>query len=160
MKNHPIVIHTDGACSGNGMENARGGYGAILRNPQGKTLEIAGPLEGHPQTNQRAELTAAIKALEALRRPCVVELYTDSQYLQKGATEWLRDWKARDWKTSSRSPVKNADLWENLDKLMTIHHVSIHWVKGHSGSPDNDRADYLADMGASGKTITRRTEAS
>ena len=98
-------------------------------------------------TNNRMELTAAIRALEALRRPCRVEAYTDSQYLRRGITEWLVDWKRRGWKTADRKPVKNEDLWRRLDEVVARHQVHWHWVKGHAGHPDNERVDLLANRG-------------
>ena len=103
---------------------------------------------GEPETtNNRMELTAAIKALEALKEPCEVELYTDSKYLMHGITEWLNGWKARGWKTSAKKPVKNKDLWQSLDLLVDGHSINWHWVKGHAGHADNERADLLANQG-------------
>jgi ribonuclease HI len=103
-------------------------------------------------TNNRMELTAVIEALSALKRPSVVEVYTDSQYVQKGITEWLRSWKARGWKTAAREPVKNVDLWVKLDEAASVHKVRWHWVKGHAGHAGNERADALANKGCLGHT--------
>jgi ribonuclease HI len=136
-----VEIHTDGACRGN---PGPGGWGAILRMGERERELWGGELA---TTNNRMELTAAIRALEALRRSCTVVAYTDSEYLRKGITEWLASWKQRGWKTADRKPVKNADLWRRLDELVAQHDVSWHWVKGHSGHPDNERADALANRG-------------
>ena len=134
-----IEIYTDGACKGN---PGPGGWGAILRhNGTEKTLKGA---EAHT-TNNRMELTAAIKALEALNRHCQVDLYTDSQYLRQGMMEWLEQWKKRGWRNSKKEPVKNADLWQTLDELAKCHKIRWHWVKGHSGHPENEQADALAN---------------
>lgn len=136
-----VIIHTDGACKGN---PGPGGWGAILQYGE-TTKEIFG---GEPDTtNNRMELTAAIKALQALKRPCTVELYTDSNYVKDGITKWIHDWKKRDWKTSDKKPVKNADLWQELEAALEFHQVSWHWVKGHNGHPENERADELAQKG-------------
>ena len=134
-----IEIFTDGACKGN---PGPGGWGAILRyNGTEKTLHGS---EAHT-TNNRMELTAAIKALEALKRACTVDLYTDSQYLRQGMTEWLSGWKRKGWRNSKNEPVKNADLWQALDQLATQHQIRWHWVKGHAGHPENEQADALAN---------------
>jgi ribonuclease HI len=136
-----VVIYTDGACSGN---PGPGGYGAILVFGKNRK-EIKG---GEPDaTNNRMELMAAIAALEALKRPCDVELHTDSQYLRLGITEWLRGWKANGWRTSAKKPVKNDDLWRRLDEASQRHHVDWRWVKGHAGHDENERADELAREG-------------
>jgi ribonuclease HI len=136
-----VVIHTDGACSGN---PGPGGWGAILQ-WNGKEKELWG---GEPATtNNRMELMAAIQALEALNRPCGVELHTDSQYLQKGIHEWIHSWKARGWRTADKKPVKNEDLWRRLDAARARHHVKWCWVKGHAGHELNERADALARRG-------------
>lgn len=133
-----VTIHTDGACSGN---PGPGGWGAILE-WNGRRKEIKG---GDPQTtNNRMELTAAIMALEALRRPCTVEVYTDSQYLRQGITSWITSWKRNGWRTADRKPVKNVDLWQRLDAALTQHKVRWHWVRGHAGHDLNERADELA----------------
>ncbi|NQW09609.1 MAG: ribonuclease HI [Alphaproteobacteria bacterium] len=131
-------IFTDGACSGN---PGPGGWGAILR-WRGTEKELSGAeIE---TTNNRMELTAAIKALEALTRPMAVDLTTDSTYVRDGITKWLAAWKARGWKTADRKPVKNRDLWERLDEAAARHDVAWHWVKGHDGHAENERADELA----------------
>jgi len=134
-----VEIFTDGACKGN---PGPGGWGALLRY-RGKERELWG---GEPETtNNRMELMAAIRALEALRRPCRVELTTDSRYLQKGVTEWMENWKRRGWKTAGKQPVKNIDLWKRLDEAMGRHHIEWHWVRGHTGHAENERADQLAN---------------
>jgi len=133
-----IEIYTDGACRGN---PGPGGWGVILRY-QGKEKEISGA-EAFT-TNNRMELMAAIKGLQALKRKCRVDLYTDSQYVRRGITEWIKGWKQKQWRNSQNKPVKNADLWQQLDDLSQQHDVHWHWVKGHSGHPENERADTLA----------------
>ena len=136
-----VEIYTDGACRGN---PGVGGWGALLRF-RDRELELFG---GEPATtNNRMELTAAIRALEALKRRCEVALYTDSQYVRQGITTWLADWKRRDWRTSDRKPVKNQDLWQQLDSLAAKHDIAWHWVRGHTGHPENERADQLANRG-------------
>ncbi len=136
-----VVIYTDGACRGN---PGPGGWGAVLISG-GREREICGG--DLATTNNRMELMAAIQALEALNRPCEVELHTDSQYVKKGITEWLAGWKAKGWKTASRDPVKNDDLWKRLDLARARHTVSWRWVKGHAGHELNERADSLARKG-------------
>jgi ribonuclease HI len=137
-----VIIYTDGACKGN---PGIGGWGAVLRYG-GHEKHLKG---GQPHTtNNRMELTAVIEALKALKFDCEIELFTDSQYVQKGVCEWLDGWKQRGWKTASKSPVKNADLWQILDQLLKNHVIRWHWVKGHSGDPGNDLADALANQGA------------
>lgn len=137
-----VDIFTDGACSGN---PGPGGWGAILRTgPHEK--EIWG---GEPHTtNNRMELLAVIRALELLKRPVSARVHTDSQYVQKGISEWIRGWKARGWMTSAKTPVKNEDLWRALDEAANRHEVKWIWVKGHAGHPENERADELARRGA------------
>jgi ribonuclease HI len=136
-----VIIHTDGACKGN---PGPGGWGAILQSG-GKTKEMSG---GEPlTTNNRMELTAAIMALEALTRPCKIDLHTDSKYVMDGITGWIHGWKARGWKTADKKPVKNDDLWKRLDAARTRHEVKWHWVKGHAGHELNERADQLANRG-------------
>jgi ribonuclease HI len=140
-----VVVYTDGACKGN---PGPGGWGALL---------VAGTPEGPRErelwggeantTNNRMELTAAIRALQALKRRCVVDLYTDSQYVRQGITEWMVNWKRRHWKTADGKPVKNQDLWQELDVAVVAHEVRWHWVKGHAGHPGNERADGLANRG-------------
>jgi len=136
-----VVIYTDGACRGN---PGPGGWGAILLSG-GHEREICGG--DLATTNNRMELTAAIEALNALKRPCRVELHTDSQYVRNGISEWLRIWKARGWRTTSKGAVKNEDLWRLLDEARTRHEVDWRWVKGHNGHPLNERADALARKG-------------
>lgn len=136
-----VTIHTDGACKGN---PGPGGWGAILQ-ASGKTKELCG---GEPlTTNNRMELTAAIMALEALTRPCTIDLHTDSKYVMDGITGWIHGWKARGWKTADKKPVKNDDLWKRLDVARARHEVKWHWVKGHAGHALNERADQLANLG-------------
>ena len=133
-----VIIHTDGACSGN---PGPGGWGAILQWGD-HVRELKG---GEPQTtNNRMELLAAINALEALKRPCEVELHTDSQYLRNGIMTWIKTWKRNGWRTADRKPVKNADLWQLLDAALAPHKVRWHWVRGHAGHDLNERADVLA----------------
>ena len=138
-----VEIYTDGACKGN---PGPGGWGVLLRS--GTTQkELYG---GEPSTtNNRMELMAVIQALEALKRPCAVTLYLDSQYVLKGITEWLPGWKAKGWKTASKQPVKNVELWQALDELVARggHRIDWHWVRGHDGDPGNERADELANRG-------------
>lgn len=143
--NHPelplkkVFLFTDGACRGN---PGPGGWGVLMRyGDQEKTLKGA----EKETTNNRMELTAAIKGLSQLKRACAVELTTDSQYVRKGITEWLANWKKRNWKTASKKPVKNQDLWEALDREVANHQVTWHWVKGHSGHDENELADALAN---------------
>jgi ribonuclease HI len=134
-----VEIYTDGACRGN---PGPGGWAALL-----SFGEIEKELAGAEvlTTNNRMELTAVIRALEALKKPSAVRVFTDSEYVRKGITEWVKGWKARDWKTSDRKPVKNRDLWERLDELAAGHQVQWQWVKGHSGVPGNERVDRLAN---------------
>ena len=133
-----VVIHTDGACSGN---PGPGGWGALLCWGEHER-ELSG---GEPSTtNNRMELLAAIRALEALTKPCRVRLVTDSQYVMKGITEWMPAWKRRGWTTAGRKPVKNVDLWQRLDELCGVHQVRWEWTRGHSGDAGNERADGLA----------------
>jgi ribonuclease HI len=142
----PLVeIYTDGACKGN---PGPGGWGVLLLSGSyEKTL-----CGGHPATtNNRMEMQAVIEALKSLKKPCCVHFYLDSQYVRLGITQWLADWKRRDWKTSQRQPVKNEDLWRELDQQLSqtahVHELHWHWVKGHSGHPGNERADALANQG-------------
>lgn len=137
-----ITIYTDGACRGN---PGPGGWGALLVYGE-REKELFGG-DAHT-TNNRMELLAAIKALEALKQPCRVDLHTDSQYLRQGITDWINNWKKNGWKTASKKPVKNADLWQQLDARVSRHQVRWHWVKGHAGHPGNERADQLANRGA------------
>jgi len=137
----PVQIWTDGACSGN---PGPGGWGALLR-AGGKERELSGG-EAHT-TNNRMELMAAIAALEVLKRPCEVDLYTDSRYVRDGITQWLVNWKRNGWRTAAKTAVKNAELWRRLDAALQQHTVRWHWVKGHAGHPENERADSLARGG-------------
>ena len=133
-----VVIYTDGACSGN---PGPGGWGAILMF-NGVERELSG---GEPlTTNNRMEMTAAIEALNALKRPCTVDLFTDSQYLMQGITSWMKNWKRRGWKTADNKPVKNEELWRALDEAASRHRVNWHWVRGHADDALNNRVDALA----------------
>jgi ribonuclease HI len=136
--NERVTIHTDGACSGN---PGPGGWGVILQ-WGGHTRELKGG-EAHT-TNNRMELTAAIVALEILKRPCDVDLHTDSEYLRQGITDWINGWKRNGWRTAAKKPVKNADLWQRLDAAVHRHTIHWHWVRGHAGHDLNERADELA----------------
>jgi ribonuclease HI len=133
-----VAIHTDGACSGN---PGPGGWGAVLRWRE-RTRELSG--FEPTTTNNRMELLAAISALEALKRPMTVELFTDSEYLRRGVTTWLPEWKSRGWRTAAKKPVKNQDLWQRLEAALARHRIRWHWVRGHCGNPGNERADQLA----------------
>ncbi|MBL8907578.1 MAG: ribonuclease HI [Rhizobiales bacterium] len=141
MTARPVIIHTDGACSGN---PGPGGWGAIL-SYGGTVKELSGGEAN--TTNNRMELMGAIMALEALTRPSLVELHTDSQYLRDGITKWIHGWKRNGWKTADKKPVKNMELWQRLDAALQRHEVSFHWVKGHAGHDENERADELAREG-------------
>jgi ribonuclease HI len=133
-----VDLFTDGACSGN---PGPGGWGALLRyGPNEREMSGAEKLT----TNNRMEMMAAIAGLEALKRPCRVRIHTDSIYLRDGITKWIHAWKAKGWKTAAKEPVKNVDLWQRLEAAMAPHEVSWHWVKGHAGHPENERADALA----------------
>jgi len=151
----PVVdIFTDGACKGN---PGPGGWGALLRFEGGRGVrekELFGG-EGHT-TNNRMELLAVIKALEALKVPCQVRLYTDSVYVHKGITEWIHRWKKRGWVSSAKQPVKNEDLWRELDSAITPHTIKWHWVRGHAGHIENERADVLANRGVA-ELLARET---
>jgi len=138
-----VVIYTDGACKGN---PGPGGWGAWLKSGPTEKELFGGELN---TTNNRMELTAVIEGLSALKRPCKVTLYLDSQYVRQGITEWIRGWKAKGWLTSTKQPVKNVELWQRLDKLVQEggHAIEWRWVKGHSGDPGNERADMLANKG-------------
>ncbi len=136
-----VAIYTDGACKGN---PGPGGWGALLVSGT-RRKEIFGGESA--TTNNRMELTAVIRALESLKRECDVDLFTDSQYVKNGIETWIHGWKKNGWKTSDRKPVKNAELWRELDALAQTHRIRWHWVKGHNGHPENDRADALANAG-------------
>lgn len=136
-----VELYSDGACRGN---PGPGGWGVVLRfGGRERTLHGGERLT----TNNRMELTAVIRGLEALKRPCRVEATTDSQYVRNGITQWIHNWKRNGWKTAARQPVKNDDLWRRLDELSALHDVRWHWVKGHSGHPENELADQLANRG-------------
>ncbi|MEW6689728.1 MAG: ribonuclease HI [Pseudomonadota bacterium] len=139
-----VEIYADGACKGN---PGRGGWGVLLLF-NGKRKELSGGAAA--TTNNRMELTAVIEGLSALKRRSRVRVYTDSQYVQKGISQWIHDWKRRGWRTAAKRPVKNADLWRRLDALALGHEVEWHWVKGHAGHPENERADALANEGIAG----------
>jgi ribonuclease HI len=138
MKKDVVVIHTDGACSGN---PGPGGWGAIL-DYNGTRKELSG---GEAETtNNRMELAGAIAALESLKRHCKVEMHVDSAYVKDGITKWIHGWKRNGWKTADKKPVKNVELWQRLDEAIKAHDISWHWVKGHAGHAENERADELA----------------
>lgn len=142
-----VVLYTDGACRGN---PGPGGWGVLMQYGQ-KRKELYG---GEDQTtNNRMELMAAIAGLEALKRTCQVDIYTDSQYVRKGITEWIHGWKKNGWKTSAKKDVKNRDLWQRLDDSIARHQVNWHWVKGHAGHPGNERADALANLGIDDRSV-------
>lgn len=147
-----VELFTDGACSGN---PGPGGWGAILR-WKGTEKEYSG---GEPDTtNNRMEMMAVIEGLSALKRPCAVDVYTDSQYVHKGISQWVRGWKVKGWKTADNKPVKNEDLWRRLDELAAQHKVTWHWVRGHAGHPENERADALARKGLKDAAEARRSK--
>ena len=143
-----VVIYTDGACSGN---PGPGGWGAVMLSGESRK-EICGGEPG--STNNRMEMMAAIQALEALKKPCKVDLHTDSTYVMKGISEWIHAWKRRGWRTADNKPVKNDDLWRRLDEARSRHDVKWHWVKGHAGHELNERADELARQGLSDARVT------
>jgi ribonuclease HI len=142
MSNETVIdIYTDGACKGN---PGPGGWGALLRSGANEKELWGGERE---TTNNRMELTAVIQALAALKRPVQARIHTDSQYVQKGISSWIHGWKRNGWKTADKKPVKNADLWQELDRLTASHRIEWLWVKGHAGHPENERADALANRG-------------
>ena len=141
MSGTTVDIYTDGACSGN---PGPGGWGAILRHGESEREILGGEAD---TTNNRMELMAAIRALEALTRPVTARVHTDSTYVKDGITKWMAQWKVRGWRTAAKKPVKNVDLWQRLDAAAARHDVSWHWVRGHSGHPENERADELARQG-------------
>jgi ribonuclease HI len=141
MTANKVIVHTDGACSGN---PGPGGWGAILEY-NGTRKELSGGDAN--TTNNRMELMGAISALEALKRPTAVEMHVDSNYVKDGITKWIHGWKKNGWKTADKKPVKNAELWQRLDQALGTHQISWHWVKGHAGHDDNERADELAREG-------------
>ncbi|MBX2835769.1 MAG: ribonuclease HI [Gammaproteobacteria bacterium] len=136
-----IEIYTDGACRGN---PGKGGWGALLRSGRHEKELYGGECD---TTNNRMEMTAVIQALKAVKKPSEITLTTDSQYVRKGITEWLQNWKKNGWKTAAKKPVKNVDLWKEIDTLSQTHAISWCWVKGHSGHPENERCDELANLG-------------
>jgi len=140
MPHRTVVIYTDGACSGN---PGPGGWGSVMMY-RGHRREMSGG--DASTTNNRMEMMAVIQALEALKRTCNITIHTDSTYVMKGMTEWLAQWKQRDWKTAAKKPVKNVELWQRLEKAIAPHNVKWKWVKGHSGVPENERADELARL--------------
>ena len=141
MNEGVVEIYSDGACRGN---PGPGGWGALLRYNKREKELWGGEAD---TTNNRMELMAAIRALEALKRRSHVKLYTDSIYVMKGITTWIHDWKRKGWRTADKKPVKNEDLWRRLDELAARHEIEWHWVKGHAGHPENERADALANKG-------------
>ena len=141
MSEQVVEIWTDGACKGN---PGPGGWGALLRHGRHEKELFGGVSQ---TTNNRMELMGVIEALKALKRPCNVIVHTDSQYVQKGMREWLPNWKRRGWRTADKKPVRNADLWQELDALVALHQVEWRWVRGHAGDPGNERADMLANAG-------------
>lgn len=141
MTEKTVKIFTDGACRGN---PGIGGWGAVIRYKEHEKLLSGGEKE---TTNNRMELMAAIQALNSLKRPCEIVLTTDSQYVRKGITQWMSDWKKRNWKTAAKKPVKNQDLWKSLDEATQRHQIEWHWVKGHAGHEGNELADQLANKG-------------
>ena len=143
MTDKRVKLYTDGACKGN---PGAGGWGVVLEYGEHRKELFGGDVG---TTNNRMELMAAIAGLSALKSQCVVELYTDSVYVKDGITKWLSNWKSNGWRTASKKPVANQDLWEQLDQAVSDHKVNWHWVKGHSGDPGNERADELANQGVS-----------
>ena len=143
MTDKRVTLYTDGACKGN---PGVGGWGVVLEYGEHRKELFGGDIG---TTNNRMELMAAIAGLSALKSQCVVDLYTDSVYVKDGITKWLSNWKSNGWRTASKKPVANQDLWEQLDQAVSDHKVNWHWVKGHSGDPGNERADELANQGVS-----------
>lgn len=151
MAEKTVEMYADGACKGN---PGPGGWGVLLRAGGSEKEMFGGDAE---TTNNRMELTAVIRGLEALRGRCRVAVYTDSQYVQKGISEWIHGWKRKGWRTADRKPVKNDDLWKRLDTLAAGHHIDWHWVRGHAGHAGNERADALANRGVPGGSQANRT---
>ncbi|SEL74469.1 ribonuclease HI/ribonuclease HI / DNA polymerase-3 subunit epsilon [Atopomonas hussainii] len=155
------TIYTDGACLNNGTSKAKAGFGAVLTNPQGKRLEIAGPVPAdQQQTNSRAELMAIVEALKRCTKVAPITVFTDSKYIADACNEWLDGWKQRGWKKADGKPPSHSDLWEEVDQQLQTKGVTVVWVRGHSGIIGNEQADALAGLGAQGKTVNRlRTKA-
>lgn len=155
------IIYVDGACLNNGKPNAKAGWGAVLINPQGDTLELAGPVPwDQPQTNGRAELMAPLMAIKRCKPGSPITIISDSKYVVRGAMEWLPGWKARGWRKADKKQLEHPDLWELLDQVIQERDVTFLWVKGHNGDAGNERADALASRGASGESVSLVTEAS
>ena len=151
------TIYTDGACHNNGRPNAKAGWGAVLTNPQGDILEIAGPVpRGEPQTNSRAELMALVEALKRCTQSAPITLHTDSKYIADACNGWLESWKARGWRKADKKPPEHLDLWQNIGQLLQEKDVTVCWVKAHNGTLGNERADALACLGANGKRHRKR----
>jgi len=154
------TIYTDGACLGNGGSYPRAGWGAVLRNPEGDVLELAGPVpEEHPQTNGRAELLAIVEALKAIRNPAIIEVFTDSEYIANAFNKWLDGWIERGWRKADKKSVAHIDLWKELVHMRGLHQLTVAWVKAHSGIEDNERADRLANTGCYKKKVRSRIPA-
>nr|WP_017675194.1 ribonuclease H [Pseudomonas chengduensis] len=151
------TIYTDGACINNGKPFAQAGWGAVLTNPQGDTLELAGPVpEAQEQTNSRAELLALVEALERCTQPAPITLHTDSEYIANACNGHLEAWKAKGWKKADKKPPKHLALWQRLAQLLLEKDVTVCWVRGHNGTQGNERADVLARLGATGRTYKKR----
>lgn len=149
------TIYTDGACINNGKPFAQAGWGAVLTNPQG----VAGPVpEAQEQTNSRAELLALVEALERCTQPAPITLHTDSEYIANACNGHLEAWKAKGWRKSDKKQPKHLDLWQRLDQLLQEKDVTVRWLRGHNGTQGNERADALATLGATGKTLRKRTK--
>jgi ribonuclease HI len=154
------TIYVDGACPNNGKPNAKAGWGALLTNPQGDILELAGPVPAdQAQTNGRAELLAPLMAIRRCKPGSPITVISDSEYVVKGATEWLHNWKARGWRKSDKKPIEHRDLWELIDQELQTRDIRFQWVRGHTGVPGNERADVLACRGAEGEHVEVLTKA-
>lgn len=154
------IIYVDGACPNNGKPNAKAGWGAVLTNPQGDTLELAGPVPwDQPQTNGRAELLAPLMAIKRCKPGSPITVISDSEYVVKGAMEWLPGWKKRGWKKSDKTEPEHRDLWELLDQAMQERDITFKWVRGHNGDAGNEHADALACRGAAGESVSLVTKA-
>lgn len=153
------TIYVDGACTNNGKASALAGWGAILRNSKGEERELAGPVPKHdPQTNIRAELLAFVLAVEWFKQPSTMDVYTDNEMVAKGYSEWMDGWIAKGWR-GSKGPVAHSDLWRRVQAMREVHTIRVHWVRGHSGVVDTERADRLAGLGAQGQMISRKVAA-